>query len=226
MSQYVSPYAYRLPPDTFLSRRDPNWYIGATGATGATALPDVAARELLGAQTNVALHEMAKKIDDVIKASFSSSRMVGGALSVMLPGVGPILLPAFANAVQAQKFLTDARDKMIKPGGAAGQRGSTAELVIAVIRDTSIPLDEVTRRTMEFLRETAKSVDDQIRLNQKSADIFGNTLSAFSDAAEEILKKAKEKILPKDEDIPLWVWAAGGIAAIIGIAYITGKVKS
>ena len=40
MSQYVarspsspsssaSPYAYRLPPDTFLSRRDPNWYIGA-----------------------------------------------------------------------------------------------------------------------------------------------------------------------------------------------------
>lgn len=43
MSQYVpalrpagalgaaaSPYAYRLPPDTFLSRRDPNWYIGAT----------------------------------------------------------------------------------------------------------------------------------------------------------------------------------------------------
>lgn len=39
MSQYVpalrpagaaSPYAYRLPPDTFLSRRDPGWYIGAT----------------------------------------------------------------------------------------------------------------------------------------------------------------------------------------------------
>lgn len=33
MSQYVarssSPYAYRLPPDTFLSRRDPAWYIGA-----------------------------------------------------------------------------------------------------------------------------------------------------------------------------------------------------
>jgi len=33
MSHYVadrSPYAYRLPPDTFLSRRDPGWYIGAT----------------------------------------------------------------------------------------------------------------------------------------------------------------------------------------------------
>jgi hypothetical protein len=29
MSHYVSPYAYRLPPDTFLARRDPNWYIGA-----------------------------------------------------------------------------------------------------------------------------------------------------------------------------------------------------
>lgn len=29
MSHYVSPYAYRLPPDTLLSRRDPNWYIGA-----------------------------------------------------------------------------------------------------------------------------------------------------------------------------------------------------
>lgn len=33
MSHYdvlPSPYSYRLPPDTFLSRRDPGWYIGAT----------------------------------------------------------------------------------------------------------------------------------------------------------------------------------------------------
>jgi len=226
MSQYVSPYAYRLPPDTFLSRRDPNWYIGATGAGATGALPDAAARELLGARASAALHEMAKKIDDVIKASFSASSMAGGALSVAVPGVGLILLPAFANAVQARKFFTDARDKMIKPGGAAGQRGSTVELVIEVIRDTSIPLDEVARRTTEFLRETAKGVDDTIRLNQKSADIFGNTLTAFSDAAEDILKKTKEKLVPKDEEIPLWVWAAGGITAIIGVAYIVGKVKS
>lgn len=40
MTHYVArasspqPYDYRLPPDTFLSRRDPNWYIGASPATG------------------------------------------------------------------------------------------------------------------------------------------------------------------------------------------------
>jgi hypothetical protein len=35
------PYDYRLPPDTFLSRRDPNWYIGASPATGHKFTPEV-----------------------------------------------------------------------------------------------------------------------------------------------------------------------------------------
>jgi len=29
MSEYKSPYGYRLPPSTFLSRKSENWYIGA-----------------------------------------------------------------------------------------------------------------------------------------------------------------------------------------------------
>jgi hypothetical protein len=221
MSHYVSPYAYRLPPDTFLSRRDPNWYIGA--APGPTSDDDN--RALLGAYTNVALHEMAKKLDDVIKASFSNSSMVAGAAAVAVPGVGLIVLPAFANAVSARKFLTDARDKLVKPGGAAGQIGSTAELALAVIRDKSIPYDEVSRRVREFIQDTAKGIDDQIRLNQKSAAFFANTLKAFEDAAEQIKKKLADAIIPEDKDIPVWVWAAGGLTAILAVAYITGKVK-
>jgi len=224
MSHYVpaaSPYAYRLPPDTFLSRRDPNWYIGA--ASGPT--PDDVSRELLGAQTSVALHEMAKKLDDILKASFSSSSMVAGAAAASVPGVGLIIFPAYANAVSARKFLTDARDKLVKPGGAAGQIGSTVELALAVIRDKSIPYDEVARRVREFIQDTAKGIDDQIRLNQKSADIFGNTLKAFDEAAGQIKKKLKEAVVPEDKDIPVWAWAAGGLTAILAIAYITGKVK-
>lgn len=30
MSQHESPYLYRLPPSTFLSRKSDNWYIGAS----------------------------------------------------------------------------------------------------------------------------------------------------------------------------------------------------
>jgi hypothetical protein len=223
MSHYVSPYAYRLPPDTFLSRRDPNWYIGAATSKGPT--PDDVSRALLSAHTNAALHEMAKKLDDVIQASFSKSSMVAGAAAVATPGVGLIVFPAFANAVSARKFLTDARDKLVKPGGAAGQIGSTAELALAVIRDKSIPYDEVARRVREFIQDAAKGIDDQIKLNQKSANIFSNTLKAFEEAAAQIKEKLADALLPEDKDIPVWAWAAGGLTAILAIAYITGKVK-
>ncbi len=37
----ASPYAYRLPPDTFLSRRDPGFYIGAVPARGHKFSPEV-----------------------------------------------------------------------------------------------------------------------------------------------------------------------------------------
>ena len=213
----MSHYDYRLPPDTFLSRRDPGWYIGA--AQGPTQ-EDVA-RELLAAQTNVALHEMAKKLDDILRASFSDQKMVKGAFATSLPGVGLLYFPAFANAVAARKFLTDAKDKLVKPGGAAGQKGSTAELAIAVIRDKSITYDDASRRVREFLRDHAQNIEAQIQLNQKSADIFGNTLTALETAADEITKK----LVPEDKDIPIWVWAAGGLTAILAVAYITGKVK-
>lgn len=52
MSEYVSPYSYRLPPDTFLYRKDANWYIG--GSAGFTpeqkaALLDQAKRNFIAA---------------------------------------------------------------------------------------------------------------------------------------------------------------------------------
>ena len=209
-------YDHRLPPDTFLARRDSNWYIGDAASDQA----DIGNREVLGAHTSVALHEMAKKIDDILKASFSDSKMVGSAFAMAVPGIGLLIMPAFKNAVSARKFLTDARDKLVKPGGAAGQQGSTVELMLGVVRDRSIPYDEVVRRVKDFLSSTAQNIDEQIKLNQKSANIFSNALAAFEKAAGEV----GGSLIPKDKDIPLWVWAVGGLAGLATVAYIVGKV--
>lgn len=213
-------YDYRLPPDTFLARRDSNWYIGDAASDQA----DIGKREVLGAHASVALQDMSKKIDGILNASFSDSKMVGGAFAASVPGIGLLVLPAFFNAVSARKFLTDARDKLVKPGGAAGQKGSTTELMLEVVRNRSIPYDEVVRRVKDFLSSTAQNIDDQIKLNQKSANIFSNALAAFEKAADEVANKLGEKLIPKDKDIPLWVWAVGGLAGLATVAYIVGKV--
>jgi hypothetical protein len=66
MSQYIarasssssssaSPYAYRLPPDTFLSRRDPGWYIGATPTTEQKAEIDYWTKALASLQQSEAV---------------------------------------------------------------------------------------------------------------------------------------------------------------------------
>jgi hypothetical protein len=208
-------YDYRLPPDTFLARRDSNWYIG-----DAASDLDIGKREVVGAHASVALADMSKKIDSILRASFSDSKMVGGAFAASVPGIGLLVLPAFKNAVEARKFLTDARDKLVKPGGAAGQKGSTTELMFEVVRDRSIPYDEVVRRVKDFLSSTAQNIDEQIKLNQKSANIFSNALAAFEKAAGEVANS----LIPKDKDIPVWVWAVGGLAGLATVAYIVGKV--
>ena len=208
-------YDYRLPPDTFLARRDSNWYIG-----DAASDLDIGKREVVGAHASVALADMSKKIDSILRASFSDSKMVGGAFAASVPGIGLLVLPAFKNAVEARKFLTDARDKLVKPGGAAGQKGSTTELMFEVVRDRSIPYDEVVRRVKDFLSSMAQNIDEQIKLNQKSANIFSNALAAFEKAAGEVANS----LIPKDKDIPVWVWAVGGLAGLATVAYIVGKV--
>ena len=72
MTHYVartssSPYDYRLPPDTFLSRRDPNWYIGAAPTTGHKFTPEVIQKVTLAlVQMNASAQALA---DEFVRTS-------------------------------------------------------------------------------------------------------------------------------------------------------------
>lgn len=217
MSEYTSPYAYRLPPDTFLYRRDPRWYIGEP-------LTDSGRRELLVASAASALAGMRKKLDELINAQFSVSSLAGkAAVTVAVPGVGMVFLPAFANAVQARSFLTAARDKIMVVGG---KTLSPLEAVSNVARDMSISAEEAERRITEFLKAYGEDIDAQMKLSKDSAGVFSNTWETFKKALKEVTKEVADAVLPKDEQIPAWAWAAGGLVGLVAVAYIVGKVKS
>ena len=71
MSQYVarapsssSPYAYRLPPDTFLSRRDPGWYIGAATSQQQAEIDRLTQAIVSLQQTEAGLIAAAEKATD------------------------------------------------------------------------------------------------------------------------------------------------------------------
>lgn len=236
MSQYVpalrpagalgapaSPYAYRLPPDTFLSRRDPNWYIGDSIGPTPAGLPESAKRELLAARASLALHQMADTLDAVINAQLSLTQIAGKTvLGAMIPGLGFVVIAAAKNAAEARSFLIEARDRIRKP---SARLLGPVEAAVNVARDTSIPVEEAARRIEEFLRGYASDLDGQVRNATSSADIFGNAVDAFKQGVQTVLKETKETVLPKDEDIPVWVWVAGGITSLLAVAYIVGKVK-
>lgn len=234
MSQYVpalrpagavpaSPYAYRLPPDTFLSRRDPGWYIGDSIGPTPAGLPENAKRELLAARASLALHQMADTLDAVINAQLSLTQIAGKTVpGAMIPGFGLVVLAAAKNAVEARSFLIEARDHIRKP---SAKLLGPVEAAVNVARDTSIPLEEAARRIEEFLVGYASSLDAQMKIASSSASIFSNAVSAFKDGVKTVLEETKETVLPKDKDIPVWVWVAGGITSLLAVAYIIGKVK-
>jgi hypothetical protein len=228
MSQYVadrsdrsdrSPYAYRLPPDTFLSRRDPNWYIGAASA----ALPESAQRELLAGKAGSALYQMADTLDAVLNAQLSVSSIAGkAAVGGMIPGFGFIVLASAKNAADARAWLITARDKIRKP---SAKVTGPVEMVLAVARDPSISLSEATSRIEDFLKNYASDLDAQMKIASSSASIFTNAVRAFQDGVKTVLQETADTVAPKDKDIPVWVWVAGGLTGLLAVAYIIGKVK-
>jgi hypothetical protein len=187
---------------------------------GAT-LDDNAQREVLYAHTSVAIHAMAKKVSDILNANFSTATMAGNALAVAVPAVGLVLLPAFKNAVEARAALVVMRDNLIKLGGATGRSISALEVTGEVARDKSISYSTAKARIEEYLRSTAKNLDDQMKMANSAASVFGNTLTAFEDATKQVANK----VVPKDEDVPMWAWGAGGLAALWLVSNIVGKAS-
>jgi hypothetical protein len=225
MSHYIadrSPYAYRLPPDTFLSRRDPGWYIGDSIGPTPAGLPESAKRELLAARASLALHQMADTLDAVLNAQLSLTQLAGKAvLGAMIPGVGFVVLASIKNAAEARSFLIEARDRIRKP---SARLLGPVEAAVNVARDTSIPLNEATRRIEEFLTGHASDLDAQIKMASSSANIFGNAVDAFKQGVQTVIQETADTIAPKDKDIPVWVWVAGGLTGLLAVAYIVGKV--
>lgn len=216
MSRYVSPYSYRLPPDTMLQRRDPSWYIGSASMSEADK------RRALADSGTQALYKMADTLDAVINAQLSLITIAGKAVvGSMVPGLGLIVLASAKNAAEAREYLIVARDKIRKPDP---RLMSPVESVVAVANDVSLSFDQAVSRIEYFLTEYARSLDGQIKLAQSSAPIFANAVKAFGSGIETVLSKTSETILPS-KSIPLWVWAAGGLAGLFAIAYIAGKVR-
>lgn len=191
--------------------------IHGRGLAGLGAGPDEnALREVLYARASVAIHEMANKITSILNASFSPSSMAAGALASAVPGIGLVVLPAFMNATQARAFLVKARDDLVKVGGSTL---TVLEALGNVARDKSISYSEAVNRIDSFLRDFARNIDAQIKINKSSAGIFDNTLQAFRDAAKQVGKE----VVPADEDVPMWAWGIGGIAALVLISNIVNK---
>jgi hypothetical protein len=225
MSHYVadrSPYAYRLPPDTFLSRRDPGWYIGDSIGPTPAGLPESAKRELLAARASLALHQMADTLDSVINSQLSVAQLAGKTvLGAVIPGLGFVVFAAIKNAAQARSFLIEARDRIRKP---SAKVLGPVEAAVNVARDTTIPLEEAARRIEEFLKGFASDLDAQMQIAASSASIFGNAVTSFKQGVQTVIQETADTIAPKDEDIPVWVWVAGGLTGLLAVAYIVGKV--
>jgi hypothetical protein len=90
-------YDYRLPPDTFLARRDSNWYIGATPdqqlevkrwSDAIASLQQSEAAIMVQAQTGSTSSDPKKKAREVASSSEGSGHASRHAYVRVLCGVG------------------------------------------------------------------------------------------------------------------------------------------
>lgn len=194
MSQYVSPYAYRLPPDTFLQRRDPNWYIGAVTLSQAFKDQIALARS--------ALRELASIAQIVQRAATN-------------PGIAEAARVAleFAN-VRGPARLLQAEQTGDPTHLAAVQRATAA--IFPAMEQEKIPAI-VSRFLTILIVGPAGAI--------LTADQIDKAKEITREVVEELTPKIELPGLPPSKNIPVWVWAAGGLTGLLAVAYIVGKIR-
>lgn len=192
MSQYVSPYSYRTPPDTFLYRRDPHWYIGAVTLSQAYKDQITLARQ--------ALKELATAAGFVKTATTD-------------PGIEQAAIIALEWANVKGPARLDKAEQTGDPVHLAAVQTATKN-IFGMMKQEQIPA-AVSR----FFA--------MVVLGPAGAVMSASQIDAAKQTGLEILEQITPNIsLPPSKDIPLWVWAAGGLVGLVAVAYIVGKVKS
>jgi hypothetical protein len=178
MSHYVSPYAYRLPPDTFLSRRDPNWYIGA-----ASAQPPTFQQQIDLARA--ALRELRVIATTVQKASTDPGIAYAGELAVKFASeTGPRLV---SEAESGQDVA-----KLARVQGAA-KNMSTA------IKPEVLPA-ALSRFLLIVLTGPAGAVVSAETIN-KAKEAGGQAVSDALDAGKNALKTGAKGVVKLGQEV-------------------------
>lgn len=195
MSQYVpaaSPYAYRLPPDTFLSRRDVNFYIGAAPAPGHKFPPAVLQ------QTVTALVKM------LASAKAAADKIVEDT---------PSLLARLSMREWASNFKQITEGMIIRLITPTASGFYPWEVTPKLIKDVADYIEQETK-------EMRQSAYDLLSISGGFKQIYQAVLNASGEALKMAADKAlevAEEVADKAKQKPLGALLVGG-AAITALA--------
>jgi|GEM_PF-2748658 len=204
----ATPYAYRLPPDTFLSRRDPNWYIGS--AATSTPRPLTFQEQLDLARS--AFRELRVIANTVQRASTDPGTAYAGELAVKFASeTGPRLV----NEAERDQDVA----KLIRV------QGST-QRIIAAIKPEVVPAVLSRFMTIVLLGPAgAVSAETLNKAKEAGIDAADAALDAGKNAlktgakgvvklGQEVLDAGLEQALQKPISTALFVGGALGVLAL------------
>lgn len=203
MSEYVSPYGYRLPPDMFLYRKDQNWYIGDS----LTLPPE---RQLYLDRMKALVSKAKKEIDDLLAEKLSRSE-------IWLFSVG---------FVSSRLLKQDAREGLIR---AKRQLDDYLDILQNALSDPSRNLSEITQTSEDFWKTHATVVSGWLGL--ASLSLTDGAKTALSSAAKEAIdlasktgKKIADELANQASKNPLGLaLAAGGVVAALTLYFYMKK---
>lgn len=198
MSQYVSPYSYRTPPDTFLYRRDPRWYIGAASAPPAPGhkLP----LEVIQS-TVVALVKMNQQAQALADKAVEETNFLSR--------------PAMRE--WATNFKESVQQMVVRLITVNKNGLYPWEVTPKLVADVADYIESTTKEMKESREELLSVAGNFRQLSKKiadgAADALATAAKAVADAAEQALKQS-----------PLGTAAiAGGILAVIALYFVIKK---
>lgn len=139
------------------------------------------------------------------------------------------LLPLITMS-DARKMITDARDAITNSRNNI-LADSVQNFGVAVIQDTSIPIEEVAIRVRDFLVNYLQNLQATVQNAQQTAKLMSmqGLLQSFEDACLQVLQKAstaagkaiRTGLDAATGELPVWVLPAAGIAAVLYFLHAT-----
>jgi hypothetical protein len=219
MSHYIadrSPYAYRLPPDTFLSRRDPGWYIGAAPAPGHKLPPEVLQKTVAAlVQTNAAAKQIA---DQFVRISHPTAKSLEEAQK--FEAVSRKLFGPTPTLEWAERFTQGVEDMVVRLISVNRSGFYAWEVTPKLVTD----LADYVEKEGKFMIASANDLTTftgQVAgaLRQAGAAILAasaEALDAAADKALELAEKMRDKALKDPINFAL---VAGGVVGVLALYF-------